>query len=151
MFEPLGGVRNYIQQRRLTRAYQTICDPAHARERVSAISARYGFTNDSVFSRAFRDAYGMSPSDMRATAQAGYADAIDAPLTDDGSYWAVNRWLLGLTRRRAKQLIKKPGPFGPGFYRFSATPVSYAFGAASDAVSILTPGPMVEESATRLM
>ena len=96
MFEPLGGVRNYIQQRRLTRAYQTICDPANARERVSAISARYGFTNDSVFSRAFRDAYGMSPSDMRATAQAGYADAIDAPLTDDGSYWAVNRWLLGL-------------------------------------------------------
>lgn len=96
LFEPLGGVRNYIQQRRLTRAFQTIADPAQARERVSAIAARYGFTSDSTFSRAFRDAYGMSPSDMRATAQAGYREAIHTSFKGGGSFWTMNRWLLGM-------------------------------------------------------
>jgi len=54
LFEPLGGVRSYIQQRRLTRAFLTICDTAFHKERIGVIARRCGFTGDAVFSRAFR-------------------------------------------------------------------------------------------------
>jgi AraC-like DNA-binding protein len=96
LFAPLGGVRNYIQQRRLTRAFQTISDPAFGHERIGSIAQRYGFTNDTVFSRAFRDAYGMSPSDMRNIAKAGYRSAASAQSNGDGAFWTMNRWLLGI-------------------------------------------------------
>lgn len=94
LFEPLGGVRRYIQQRRLTRAYQTITDTAHAGERIGAIAARYGFSNDSVFSRAFREAYGMSPTDLRRAS--GRVNTADAGHSKDSDFMIMNRWLLGV-------------------------------------------------------
>jgi AraC-like DNA-binding protein len=93
-FEPIGGVREYIQQRRLMRAYQTITNPAHAHERVGGIAARCGFSNDSVFSRAFREAYGMSPTDLRNAP--GRADKTDPGLSEDNNFRTMNRWLLGM-------------------------------------------------------
>ncbi|HEY5263918.1 MAG TPA: helix-turn-helix domain-containing protein [Steroidobacteraceae bacterium] len=96
LFEPLGGVRSYIQQRRLTRAFQTISNPAQADQRIGSIARRHGFTNDTVFSRAFRDAYGLSPTEMRMTAKAGYFEEMNSPGGAGGSFWAVNRWLLGI-------------------------------------------------------
>jgi AraC-like DNA-binding protein len=94
LFESLGGVRRYIQQRRLTRAYQTITDPTHAGERVSTIAARYGFSSDSVFSRAFREAYGMSPTDLRGASRRG--DAAGPGHSNDSAFIIMNRWLLGM-------------------------------------------------------
>jgi AraC-like DNA-binding protein len=94
LFESLGGVRRYIQQRRLTRAYQTIADPAHAGERVGTIAARYGFSNDSVFSRAFREAYGMSPTDLRNASRRG--DTAGPDHSKDSDFIIMNRWLLGM-------------------------------------------------------
>lgn len=95
LFEPIGGVREYIQQRRLMRAYQMITDPANARERIGTISARCGFGSDAVFSRAFREAYGLSPTDMRrATGQAGAADDLD--LSSESTFMTMNRWLIGM-------------------------------------------------------
>jgi AraC-like DNA-binding protein len=94
LFEPLGGVRRYIQQRRLTRAYQTITDPAHAGERIGTIAARYGFSNDSVFSRAFREAYGMSPTDLRNVT--GRYDSAKPGASNDSDFITMNRWLLGM-------------------------------------------------------
>jgi AraC-like DNA-binding protein len=94
LFEPLGGVRRYIQQRRLTRAYQTITDPARGGERVGTIAVRLGFTNDSVFSRAFREAYGMSPTDLRENL--GRGDALGFDCSKDSHFMIMNRWLLGM-------------------------------------------------------
>jgi AraC-like DNA-binding protein len=94
LFEPIGGVRAYIQQRRLTRAYQMITDPAHARLRVGTIAAHCGFSNDSVFSRAFREAYGVSPSDLRNAS--GRRDASDLGLFQDSGFTTMNRWLIGM-------------------------------------------------------
>jgi AraC-like DNA-binding protein len=65
VFEQLGGVRRYIQQRRLKGAYQRLTDPVHASERIGTIAAGFGFGNDSAFSRAFRETYGMSPTNLR--------------------------------------------------------------------------------------
>nr|WMC98984.1 AraC family transcriptional regulator [Aminobacter aminovorans] len=60
LFEPIGGVGAYIQQRRLTRAYHALTDPAQAHLYVGIIAARCGFGSASVFSRAFRQAFGLS-------------------------------------------------------------------------------------------
>jgi AraC-like DNA-binding protein len=69
LFEPLGGVAQYVQHRRLVRAFQALGNPANRRLRVAEIAARHGFTSEAHFSRAFRKAFGMTPSDVRATTQ----------------------------------------------------------------------------------
>lgn len=94
LFEPLGGVRRYIQQRRLTRAYQAVTDPAHRKDRVSVIATRHGFSSDSVFSRAFREAFGISPTDLRDTWKSG--DEVGSVCSAGSDFMTVNRWLLGL-------------------------------------------------------
>jgi AraC-like DNA-binding protein len=69
MFEPLGGVANYIQERRLRRAHAELCNPAHDHRRIYDIAFNLGFTSEAHFSRLFRATYGLSPSDVRASAQ----------------------------------------------------------------------------------
>lgn len=93
MFEPLGGVSQHIQRRRLMRAYQTFVDPAHARERISTIAARCGFTNVSAFNRVFRQIYGMSPTELRIAAASAELD--EAELSGDRALRTMKRWLHG--------------------------------------------------------
>jgi len=93
MFEQLGGVTLYIQRRRLARAYRIIVDPAHAHERVSAIAVRCGFGNVSAFNRAFRQAYGMSPTELRIASVSGELDATE--LVGDRAFRTMGRWLHG--------------------------------------------------------
>ena len=93
MFEPLGGVSQHIQQRRLMRAYRIIADPAQTRERISAIATRSGFTNVSAFNRTFRQAYGMSPTELRIASTRAELDA--AELSGDGALRTMRRWLHG--------------------------------------------------------
>lgn len=99
LFEPIGGVSHYIQQRRIARAYRIITDPAHARERVGAIAARCGFSNASVFSRAFRQAFGMSPAELRDAV--GRAETADIGLAGDSAFETMRRWLLGMDAARS--------------------------------------------------
>lgn len=94
MFEPLGGVRRYIQQRRLTRAYQAFTDPARTTDRVGVVAARHGFSSDSAFSRAFREAFGMSPTDLRGGR--GTEEAAGLAYSKGNEFMTMNRWLLGL-------------------------------------------------------
>ncbi|AYM94840.1 helix-turn-helix domain-containing protein [Acidovorax sp. 1608163] len=68
LFEPLGGVAHYVQQRRLLQSFHTLVNPASRRLRVAEVAARTGFASNAHFSRAFRAAFGMSPSDARAMA-----------------------------------------------------------------------------------
>jgi AraC-like DNA-binding protein len=93
-FEPMGGVSSYVHQRRLARASQLITDPAHAHERVGAIAARCGFGNVSVFSRAFRQAYGMPPTEMRDALER--AELADTVFSGEVGFGTMSRWLLGL-------------------------------------------------------
>lgn len=66
MFEPLGGVSNYVQQRRLLYAFHALTNPANRQLRVADIASRAGFSSNAHFSRAFRAAFGLAPSDVRA-------------------------------------------------------------------------------------
>lgn len=68
LFEPLGGVAHYVQQRRLMRAFHALANPTNRRLRVAEIATRTGFTSEAHFSRAFRVAFGLTPSEVRAMA-----------------------------------------------------------------------------------
>ncbi len=69
MFEPHGGIGKYILGRRLTGAFRDLSDPSLAHRKIAAILRRWGFTNHTAAGRAFRSAYGMTPSECRARAR----------------------------------------------------------------------------------
>jgi AraC-like DNA-binding protein len=66
LFEPLGGVAGYIQGKRLSRAYSELADLKQGHRRIYDIAFDLGFASEAHFSRAFRRAFGVSPSDVRA-------------------------------------------------------------------------------------
>jgi len=54
-----------IRRRRLERCRQDLHNPALRTRSVAAIAARWGFPQANHFSRAFRQAYGLTPSEFR--------------------------------------------------------------------------------------
>lgn len=93
MFEPLGGVRGYIQSRRLSRAFEAI---VKTDAKIGAIAEHWGFANVPTFNRLFRETFGMSPSDARAAARAGILSAAARGERGELGHEFVNRWLMGL-------------------------------------------------------
>ncbi|HEV7246991.1 MAG TPA: helix-turn-helix domain-containing protein [Shinella sp.] len=63
LFEPIGGVTDYIRTRRLRAAFDMLANE-HQRT-VGEIAYACGFADISAFSRAFRHQFGMSPSEVR--------------------------------------------------------------------------------------
>ncbi|MFG3283238.1 helix-turn-helix domain-containing protein [Streptomyces sp. NPDC048111] len=55
----------FIRHQRLSKAYNDLADPALRALPIQAVAARCGFTHASAFTRAFKAAYGLSPSDHR--------------------------------------------------------------------------------------
>jgi AraC-like DNA-binding protein len=66
LFEPHGGVAAYIRSRRLARIHALLSDP-HNRESIRDLAMRHGFVSEAHFSRAFRQAYGYPPREVRAS------------------------------------------------------------------------------------
>jgi AraC-like DNA-binding protein len=58
-------VASWIRTQRLEGARRELRDPLHAGQSVGAVAARWGFLDAAHFSRIFRDAFGVSPSDWR--------------------------------------------------------------------------------------
>lgn len=58
-------VSTWIRERRLEHCRADLRDPQLADRTVSAIAARWGFTDAAHFSRVFKAAYGLSPSALR--------------------------------------------------------------------------------------
>ena len=56
----------YVLGQRLARAHRRLTDPRHAGSTVAAIAYASGFRDSSTFNRAFRQQFGMTPSDARA-------------------------------------------------------------------------------------
>ena len=81
-FKPHGGVRSYIQQRRLKVSFKRLSDPAFAHRSISDIAYSTGFRNDSAFSQAFKKAFGMSPSDARIRNSQFYLSSNQVGSTD---------------------------------------------------------------------
>lgn len=68
MFEPHGGIGRYILGRRLTGVFLDLSNPSLAHERIAAVLHRWGFENHTAAGRAFRTAYGVTPSECRSRA-----------------------------------------------------------------------------------
>jgi AraC-like DNA-binding protein len=58
-------VASFIRSQRLDGARRDLRDPLHAGKSVGAVAARWGFLDAAHFSRTFRDAFGVPPSDWR--------------------------------------------------------------------------------------
>lgn len=59
------SVHARIRRRRLERCRADLADPALRGRPVGAIATRWGFSGPEVFSRSFREAYGVSPTEFR--------------------------------------------------------------------------------------
>jgi AraC-like DNA-binding protein len=77
LFEPLGGVTAYVWDRRLHLARAALLDPKRAR-RISEIAFQCGFSSEAHFSRSFRKAFNIRPSDLRSL-QPSLSDEPDSP------------------------------------------------------------------------
>lgn len=66
LFEQLGGVANYIRERRLRRALIMLTDKSTAHLSIYDIALEASYTSDAAFVRAFRARYGVTPGDVRA-------------------------------------------------------------------------------------
>ncbi|MEV8534601.1 helix-turn-helix domain-containing protein [Streptomyces sp. NPDC051211] len=58
-------VAAWIRRRRLQRCQADLINPLYATQRVHAIGRRWGFVHPADFTRAFRQAYGMTPTAYR--------------------------------------------------------------------------------------
>jgi AraC-like DNA-binding protein len=67
---------HFVRMRRLERAREDLTDPAHSHLSISDICFRWGFNDAAHFSRAFHDAFGVSPRNFRRAATAEMADRI---------------------------------------------------------------------------
>lgn len=66
LFKPLGGISGYIQDRRLLRAHIRLMTTPSRGINITLLAFELGFKHPSHFSRAFRDKFGYSPSEVRA-------------------------------------------------------------------------------------
>jgi AraC-like DNA-binding protein len=79
-------VAAWIRRQRLERCHRDLGDPRHLRRPIHAVATRWGFTDNAHFSRLFRSAYGLSPSEYRHLAATGGSACIvnsGAPAVND--------------------------------------------------------------------
>ncbi|MFD8557447.1 helix-turn-helix domain-containing protein [Streptosporangium canum] len=77
LFQQQGKtVTGWIRRRRLERCREDLATPSLRAHSIRAVALRRGFATSADFSRAFRSAYGMSPSEYRHAALAGDRSAI---------------------------------------------------------------------------
>ncbi len=65
IFEPAGGIANYIRRRRLLESRRALADSANVHS-IAEIAENTGFTDPSTYSRMFKREFGLSPKEVRA-------------------------------------------------------------------------------------
>jgi AraC-like DNA-binding protein len=74
IFEREGGVAAYLRERRLRKARTMLLRPESSSGTIMEIAYSLGFSNNSAFSRAFKNHYGQSPREIRRSkTHANYA------------------------------------------------------------------------------
>ncbi|MGF6177409.1 helix-turn-helix domain-containing protein [Ensifer sp. 4252] len=82
IFEPAGGISNYIRRRRLLETRRALANSTDGRS-VSTIAESMGFMDPSTYSRMFKREFGLSPKEARALGWQGVQQphwlSIDQP------------------------------------------------------------------------
>lgn len=71
LFEPIGGIANYIRERRLLLARLKLTSVGTGRGSVARLAYATGFSSEDAFSRAFQQYFGIRPSEAIRNAEAG--------------------------------------------------------------------------------
>ena len=95
LLESEGGAAHYIRRRRLEESYALLSNPGDQRP-VSAIAEELCFGDASGFSRAFRQEFGMSPSEARLATRSGLAGAKPPRPAPGGAADSMDSWLRAL-------------------------------------------------------
>lgn len=66
LFEPEGGIARYATRQRLAAVRSALDDPLDQRT-IGEIGEAHGFTTNAALAQAFKQAFGLSPRDYRAT------------------------------------------------------------------------------------
>lgn len=66
IMEPEGGVARHVQRVRLAMVHAALSDPDCSACSIATLAEQHGFHDPSAFARAFRRAFGCTPSDVRA-------------------------------------------------------------------------------------
>ena len=70
LFQSRGGVAHSIQQRRLERSYRDLIQSSRSGSaRIGEVACRWGFKSQAHFSRLFKEAYGLTPTEVATLAQ----------------------------------------------------------------------------------
>ena len=89
LFVPYGGVANHVKERRLVRIHGVISAPGQRRS-LALIAEDHGFKSAAQFSRAFRQQFGYSPSDVasaRQTAKTPSTPTAQSPRGESLAGW----------------------------------------------------------------
>lgn len=90
LFEPIGGIADYIRERRLKLAYLKLTSVGSSRGSVAKLAYTTGFSSENAFSRAFQQRFGLRPSEAIRNAEAGIRLKSDLGANDDN--W-MQSWL----------------------------------------------------------
>ncbi|MGM0595273.1 MAG: helix-turn-helix domain-containing protein, partial [Pseudomonadota bacterium] len=96
LFQPFGGIRTYIRERRLERCFRQLSTLQLKRTPIIDVALNHGFTNQSHFSRLFRQRFGISPSEARDRAHAVLPTERDSGVMERERYPAFRRWFAEL-------------------------------------------------------
>ena len=93
LFEHHGGVAVFIRSERLRRCHAEIIRSNTTRRPISTIAARHGFYDHSHFSRVFRHAYGIAPSQLAEIVANRGVDGIEPTIDDTVGAHTIRSWL----------------------------------------------------------
>jgi AraC-like DNA-binding protein len=96
LFEPIGGVADYIRRRRLAHCFADIASPAQRHRSISDIAYSHGFFNDAAFSRSFSAHFGLSPRRTRQAALHGRSAPPGDAASRPSALEEFRGWLLRL-------------------------------------------------------
>ena len=88
LFEPLGGVSQFIKERRLARIHELL-GSSDERPSIARLVEQYGFKSAAHFSKAFRAQYGYSAREVARLDSAGASEQATGP-------HRLDRWLGAL-------------------------------------------------------
>lgn len=98
LFEPMGGVKRYIRDRRLVGAFVALADSTQRHRSVGEIAFDWGFASEAHFGRIFRGAFGCTPGSARDLHQPALpGESRNNPLGAVGVAYA--EWLRRLAVR----------------------------------------------------
>lgn len=87
LFEPIGGVAHYIQERRLSKVRGILQARIGPRPLIADLAFRYGFSSPVQLTRAFKRRFGYTPSEVGE----GTLDAILVQENDSAKRWLSPR------------------------------------------------------------